>query len=147
MEMYKNILCAVDLEQGGKSVCQRAVELVRHYDAKLTLLHVVEHFPEDRSNTVVPPENKDPAEYHENFARNALSDMVNRLDYADATYEVLFTTRSAWHEIVRYAEESGTELIVVGSHGTHGIAALFGSTANSIVKHAPCDVLAVRTPV
>ena len=39
-------------------------------------------------------------------------------------------------EIHRLAEEQGCDLIVVGSHGRHGLALLLGSTAN--------DVLAVR---
>ena len=47
-------------------------------------------------------------------------------------------------EIIRIAEDMGADLIVVGSHGRHGIALLLGSTAASVVHHAKCDVLAVR---
>ena len=36
------------------------------------------------------------------------------------------------------------DLIVIGSHGRHGLALLLGSTANSVLHHARCDVLAVR---
>ena len=36
------------------------------------------------------------------------------------------------------------DLIVVGSHGRHGLALLLGSTANDVLHGAPCDVLAVR---
>ncbi|WP_292363901.1 universal stress protein, partial [Methylophaga sp. UBA1464] len=36
------------------------------------------------------------------------------------------------------------DLIVVGSHGRKGIKMLLGSTANAILHHARCDVLAVR---
>ncbi|MEO1899758.1 MAG: universal stress protein, partial [Methylococcales bacterium] len=36
------------------------------------------------------------------------------------------------------------DLIVVGSHGRHGLALLLGSTANGVLHHAVCDVLAVR---
>ena len=42
------------------------------------------------------------------------------------------------------AEELGTDLIVVGSHGRHGLALLMGSTANGVLHGANCDVLAVR---
>ncbi|MGZ5001054.1 MAG: universal stress protein, partial [Methylomonas sp.] len=47
-------------------------------------------------------------------------------------------------EIVRVAEENNVDLIVVGSHGRHGIALILGSTANGVLHHAKCDVLAVR---
>jgi universal stress protein A len=47
-------------------------------------------------------------------------------------------------EIIRVAEENQADLIVLGSHGRHGLALLLGSTANAVLHHAKCDVLAVR---
>ncbi len=47
-------------------------------------------------------------------------------------------------EIRRQAEENDADLIVIGSHGRHGIQLLLGSTANSVLHGAACDVLAVR---
>ena len=47
-------------------------------------------------------------------------------------------------EIHAKAEELGTDLIVVGSHGRHGLALLMGSTANGVMHGATCDVLAIR---
>jgi universal stress protein A len=46
--------------------------------------------------------------------------------------------------IVDKAESDQTELIVIGSHGRHGIKALLGSTTNGVLHHANCDVLSVR---
>ncbi|MDX4009479.1 universal stress protein [Pseudomonas aeruginosa] len=47
-------------------------------------------------------------------------------------------------EIHRLAAEQACDLIVVGSHGRHGLALLLGSTANDVLHGAPCDVLAVH---
>lgn len=48
-------------------------------------------------------------------------------------------------EIRAYAEEIGADLVVLGTHGRHGLARLMlGSTANGVVHGAPCDVLTVR---
>ncbi|MNG25866.1 hypothetical protein D3C84_1107770 [compost metagenome] len=47
-------------------------------------------------------------------------------------------------EIHQLAKENACDLIVVGSHGRHGLALLLGSTANDVLHGAPCDVLAVR---
>ena len=47
-------------------------------------------------------------------------------------------------EILRIVQEQGLDLIVLGSHGRHGVAMLLGSTANAVLHHAECDLLAVR---
>ena len=47
-------------------------------------------------------------------------------------------------EIRAYAEKIGADLIVIGSHGRHGVAGMLGSTANGVVHGTPCDVLVVR---
>jgi len=47
-------------------------------------------------------------------------------------------------EIAQLAETEQVDLIVVGSHGRHGLALLLGSTANSVLHYARCDVMAVR---
>jgi universal stress protein A len=47
-------------------------------------------------------------------------------------------------EIVRVAAEQNFDLIVIGTHGRHGIGVLLGSTASSVIHHADCDVLVVR---
>src|SRR5690606_11046127 len=46
--------------------------------------------------------------------------------------------------ITEQAKRENADLIVVGSHGRHGIKLLLGSTANGVLHHAPCNVLAVR---
>jgi len=48
------------------------------------------------------------------------------------------------HTILRVADELAVDLIVLGSHGRHGLAVLLGSTARSVLNGAKCDVLAVR---
>jgi universal stress protein A len=47
-------------------------------------------------------------------------------------------------EIIKIAVQERVDLIVVGSHGRHGLALLLGSTANSILHYALCDVMAIR---
>ena len=47
-------------------------------------------------------------------------------------------------QVLRLAEDMDVDLIVVGSHGRHGLRLLLGSTANAVLHGAKCDVLAVR---
>jgi universal stress protein A len=144
MAGYQNILCATDFSKYSDAVFLRGRELAKLYDAKLTLLHVVEYFPEDRSNIHVSPENTDPMEYREKQAQSSLTDQVQRSGYENVKTAVRFSSHSAKQEIISFAKEQNNDLIIVASHGRHGITTLLGSTANGVVHNAPCDVLIVR---
>jgi universal stress protein A len=48
------------------------------------------------------------------------------------------------YEIRNLAETSNADLIVIGSHGRHGLGLILGSTANGVLHGAPCDVYVVR---
>jgi len=144
MAAYERILCAVDFSATSEEACKRAVELAQLYGAQLSLLHILEYFPEDRSNEFIAPECDDPAGYLESQARLGLNELAERANCEDAVRRVLFSPDSARREIVRFAAANNIDLIVLGSHGRHGIAVLLGSTANGVVVRADCDVLAVR---
>ena len=59
--------------------------------------------------------------------------------------ETVLRTGNPAAEIIAIAEERGVEVIIVGSHGVHGIERfLLGSIAERLVRHATCDVLVVR---
>jgi universal stress protein A len=144
MAIYKHILCAVDFSDTSEAACRRALELARLFGAELSLLHIVEYFPEDRSNDFIAPECDDPAGFVESQAHLGMNELATRIGCEDATRHVLFSPHSARREIVRFTEENTIDLIVLGSHGRHGIAVLLGSTANGVVTRANCDVLAIR---
>lgn len=144
MEDYRNILCAVDFSPYSVAAAERAASMARSHGARFTLLHVVEYFPEDRSNEQIAPEDVDPAQYRTSRAREALADLAGRLQEMETVREVIVSEHSAKYEIVRFAENRQMDLIVLASHGRHGIGALLGSTADGVLHAAPCDVLAVR---
>ena len=63
----------------------------------------------------------------------------------DITSEILFGSPES--RIVETADEMKPDLVVVGSHGYSGWERmLIGSVSDSVVHHAPCSVLVVRTP-
>jgi nucleotide-binding universal stress UspA family protein len=48
-------------------------------------------------------------------------------------------------EIIRHAEESGMDLIVMGTHGYKGLEkVMFGSVAEKVVRSSPCPVLTIN---
>jgi universal stress protein A len=74
------------------------------------------------------------------------TDELNRLKLklAVPNTEVIVDIGSPKLVILDTAKRLHADLIVVGSHGRHGITVLLGSTANAILHNATCDVLAVR---
>ncbi len=142
MDDYRHILLATDLAPESRHVGDRAVEIAARYGARLSLLHVVDYVPLDLSNDMMLAEPVDVDGRLIEEARANLDRLAGELGLDDAQRWVVLGSTGA--EIKRTAEEHGVDLIVVGSHGRHGLALLLGSTANAVLHGAPCDVLAVR---
>ncbi|MCA1594319.1 MAG: universal stress protein, partial [Acidobacteria bacterium] len=81
----------------------------------------------------------------EESAERELPKIAERKECAGLDVEDVVTHGEAASEIVRVARERGADLIVVSSHGRTGLGRiLFGSTAESVVRHAHCPVLVVK---
>ena len=142
---YQNILFAADFSDDALRVGERAREIARRCGARLSLIHVVEDINISMGGGYellpVLPELPDEALLRE--SRELLGDLARRLGMEDAEKWVV-NAPSTKEGILGAVQEHGADLIVVGSHGRHGLALLLGSTANAILHGAPCDVLAVR---
>ena len=144
MDGYQNILVAADFSAVGDNAVKMADTLADRFGASLTMLHVIEHFPEDQPVSVIPPEDADPQKFLTDRARSDLEKLSARIGQPSAVLEVVVSTRSASREIVQYAQGHGIDLIVVGSHGKHGIQGMLSSTATSVMHAASIDVLVVH---
>jgi universal stress protein A len=142
MQDYSHILLAVDFAASTAQVAERALDMAKRHNARLSLIHVVEFVPMDLSSELVLPQDIELDRELVERARNRLQELATQLGIPDAVQRVL--PGSTRHEILRYAGEEQVDLIVIGSHGRHGIQLLLGSTANAILHRATCDVLAVR---
>ncbi|SEP13296.1 universal stress protein [Aquisalimonas asiatica] len=142
MTPYNTILLAVDFTPDASRIAARARQLAYASEASLHLIHVVEHIPIDAAGEFLGPPQ---AELHQEMVTTAEERL---LEYARAEgLETAQRTVAAGYtkqEILEHAETIAADLIVVGSHGRHGLALLLGSTANAVLHGAPCDVLAVR---
>ena len=72
-----------------------------------------------------------------------------RLDQHAASYDIPERCRHVRHgdrveQIRALAHELDVDLLVIGSHGTRGVALWFGSTPNAVLRHIESDVLAVH---
>jgi universal stress protein A len=139
---YQHILIAVDLTDECNTVIQRAEAVACSTQARLSIVHIIEPMAMAFGGDV-PMDLSMIQQQQFEQARTALANLATR--YPAITEEQRHLTfGQPRHEIHRLAKEQGCDLIVVGSHGRHGLALLLGSTANDVLHGAPCDVLSVR---
>jgi universal stress protein A len=142
MAGYQHILFATDLADASERAGARAASLAECLGARLTLLHVVEHFPEDLPVETIPPEDVDPKAFLEQRGRERLEELARRLQLPAAEKRVSLTHTSARHEILRIVQAEGFDLLVLGGRGAGGT---LGSTASGVVSASACDVLVVHS--
>ncbi len=145
--IISSILLPTDFSQCAESALPYAASLARQMKARLVCLHVVE--------TIVPPVGYaavaeplpvvDIGGRLEESATRELPKLGARAECAGLDVEEVVVHGDAAGEIVRVARERDIDLIVISSHGRTGWGRmLFGSTAESVVRHAHCPVLVVK---
>ena len=135
--MYKKILVAIDIYAVCEQVIGAAANIAKMNDASIEVIAICE-----------PPISYASGHIHsDNAIREELYPKIKALretfELPEHAIKLIFGGRPA-DEIISRAEQSECDLIVVGSHGRHGIQLLLGSTANAVLHHAKVDVLAVR---
>lgn len=142
MNNYKHLLLAIDLHPGcDKSLLEHGLAVAKEHAAKVSLIHAVEHLNAYGVAQAYPSV----LEVEDQLVADAKSELAKikrnyQIDSAEAVVEV----GSPKMIILDYAKEHNVDLIVLGSHGRHGLQLLLGSTANAVLHNAQCDVLAVR---
>lgn len=143
-EDYGHILAALDFSDAARITLSRAGALARAFGSRLTLAHVIDHFPIDRSNEVIAPEDQDPLDYEQNRSAEQLHALARDAGIQNYGVQVLVSDSTAKRDVAAFAQANQVDLVVVGSHGRHGVEALLGSVAIGTVHRARCDVLVVR---
>ena len=140
---YEHILLAVDYSEQGNYVAQKAVRLANLFQAKLSIIHVLDNIPMPQIpyGTVISLTEKSNYELLE-AEKTRFIKMADHLGVDDRRRWMVWGNPK--QEIVHIAQQENIDLILVGSHGRHGLAMLLGSTANAVLHYAKCDVMAVR---
>jgi len=145
VQPVRHILCPVDFSRTSDEVLGQAGMLAERFGADLTVLHVV-YDPLDATCLHVPHPPQE--QLREEMIREAERQLEARLrrrlrDLPRAKTAVV--VGPPFREIVRYAEEHQVDLIVMGTQGLSGLGHLIiGSTAERVVRTAPCPVLSIR---
>jgi universal stress protein A len=106
------------------------------------VVHVVEYLPVDPAGDALLTTPVDLSRERAAQAEQRLKEWCRQLDIPADQSRIAVGTITA--EILRAAQDTGADLIVVGHHPRRGLAALFSHTEGGVVQRAPCDVLAIR---
>lgn len=132
----RTILHPTDFSGNAEHAFQLACCLARDQDARVIVLHVGEQPPN-------PPDN-----------RNALEEQLRRVQAPDTKLRVEYRLEQGTpdSEILRVAQETGCDLIVMGTQGKMGLGQTVlpgrwvGSVAGKVLRSATCPVLTVKIP-
>ncbi len=142
--MYKHILFATDFSLESRQAENRAIEMAQKFNAQLSIIHVIDYYPNSSLAGIDGPLAQFPDLKHETKrqAQIEMDSCIARIPLELTNNTVL--DGSPNNVIAEYSEEIMVDLIILGSHGRHGLGILLGSTANGVLHKANCDVLAVR---
>ena len=142
----KRVLTTTDFSEAARSGVRYAVRLSEKLGAAVTLLHVIE--PPSRLSGVesVILAREDTAVAA--LARKQLAALAKLERKGNLTVALSTRSGKAFNEITAAAVETEADLIVIATHGYTGVEhVLLGSTAERVVRHAPCSVLTVPAQV
>ena len=140
---YRKAIVAVDMSEDSEQVLSAAREMRDCHAMELHLVSVVRPLAEiygGMDMSVISPETLRLEEEAEKQARERLETMG--AEAGAASVQLRHGTPAA--EVRAAAEALDADLIIIGTHGRHGLGLLLGSTANGVLHGTPCDVLAVR---
>ena len=141
MSDYAKILVAVDLSEDSAWILQRARAVASNGATQLHVIHVIEPLSFAYGGDIPMDFSGIQDEIYQQ-ATLQLKHFADNNGIDDAHRHIVMGRPEV--EIHVQAEELQADLIVVGSHGRHGLALLMGSTANGVLHGAKRDVLAVR---
>ena len=158
--MYQRILVAVDNSSISQQAFSKAVSLAKALSSNLHIIHVILPVTQEYQDASLNAfsggfypggMNEVVKETWSNLEASGLSllkDFCKKSQEAGVVAEFTQKIGQPDHEIVKFAQDWGADLIVVGSHGRRGLNELvLGSVSNYVLHHVSCSVLLVHPQV
>jgi nucleotide-binding universal stress UspA family protein len=141
--MFKTILVPVDLGEveAATPAIDKAVELAEGSEGSLRLIFVRSIVPVTYMEFMPPAFDEE----QQGEAEKKLAELAASIKLPSERVSAVVRLGSVYNEVLDEAEKTGADLIVVGSHRPTMATYLLGSNASTIVRHAKCSVLVVRT--
>ncbi|WP_210123330.1 MULTISPECIES: universal stress protein [unclassified Staphylococcus] len=144
MLTYKNILIAVDGSHEAEWAFNKAVEVAKRNDSKLTIVNVID----SRTYSSYEVYDAQFTEKSKNFSEDLLKAYKEVATNAGVTAVETRLEFGSPKAIIpkKLAADVEADLIMCGTSGLNAVERfIVGSVSEAIVRHSPCDVLVVRT--
>ncbi len=146
---FKKILAPTDFSACANHAFAHALNLARRYGAEVHVLHVIEPLEGDVYSPLrYSPEASARQETPDKIVYDLLQEVIAGQETEGLTVEpVKRHGRAVVPTLLQYAKAEDIDLVVMGTHGRHGMQRVFmGSAAERTVRLAPCSVLTVHEP-
>ncbi len=135
----KNILFATDFSAASDAAAPIAIQIARHYGAKVYGVHVNRF---DDYTAAAPNAWAAMAEAAEKETKEDAGRLNERLQGIE--HEAVIGEGNIWEVVSNLIKEKEIDLVVLGTRGRTGLGRrLLGSVAEQILRQAPCPVLTV----
>jgi nucleotide-binding universal stress UspA family protein len=140
--LFKMLLVPVDVMDAETAMpaIERAAALALHSNGSIRLIYVISVMPANYMEFATP----DLLDDQQNAAERELDAIAVKIGLPRERVSRCVRMGSIYHEILSEVEDTGADLVVVGSHRPSMRSYLLGSNAATIVRHATCSVLVVR---
>ena len=140
----KRILVPTDFSESARHALLYGTSFAREYEGELVLLHVVENLTVGYASDLFPVPMAEVFDEISGYAKAELAKLGAEVKEKGIKVRELVVQGKPSAEIVRVAREETADMIVLGTHGKGMLdKALFGSTAERVIRRAPCPVLTV----
>ena len=140
----KRILVPTDFSESARHALLYGTSFAREYEGELVLLHVVENLTVGYASDLFPVPMAEVFDEISGYAKAELAKLGAEVREKGIKVREMVVQGKPSAEIVRVAREETADMIVLGTHGKGMLdKALFGSTAERVIRRAPCPVLTV----
>ena len=138
------ILVPVDFSDCSSRAFGYGVRLARAFGSRILLLHVFDTRIIENVFHIHQMDEEAVRAEMEGRAKKAFEAMCARPEVEGLDLESVRRAGIPAREIVQAAKDLEVDLIVIGAHGATGLQGiLYGTTAEGVVRGAPCPVLSV----
>ena len=152
--MFKKIMAATDLITAFDPPVLTAAQIAEQNQAKLYILHALESASTENRHLVKHFRTGEDIITHvdyEKTIKKQINNVYTEVFQPSLNYEIRVTPGFPWEEILRWAREINTDLIILGPHSTRaeekGVVRTIGkigSTVEGVIMRENCPVMIVN---